>query len=284
MLVGHPFETIKVRMQALKSAKFASTTSAVKTTVRKEGLLALYKGLSPQVPSTLLKNTANVGLFRFFCDRIQETDPTQPLTLGQIAQAATVAGMLHAPVTNAFDLVRIRCQIQCKHRRLDLTPLQSVRRAIRYDGLCKGVFKGTGFALLVNLSNAAYFVTFEGLMRTLCQGKPRHAVSSQDLSYYSFVSGGCAGVVAWFLCFPADSIKSRFQADSLSKPEFKTAWHAVTKSLRGGIRPLFRGLTPCLLRAFIANGTGFATIELVSRAVSAPNPQNRSSNDNGLSA
>lgn len=47
LLIGHPFDTIKVRLQVSGDRFNNSVTNCVRTTVRKEGLRALYKGGSP---------------------------------------------------------------------------------------------------------------------------------------------------------------------------------------------------------------------------------------------
>lgn len=274
MLVGHPFDTVKVRMQALsaRQAAFANPMSTLRATVRNEGFLALFKGLTPNIPCTMYYNMVNIGVFRFMCDRFErdrglDGGSEQRLPLGDIALAGMVAGVAHLPVTNALELVRVRCQIQHSSRRLLMTPLEAMQRAIRHDGYGKGLSKGIGFTAIREIpGNAVYFATYETCFRSLCAG--RDQASAQDLSQFAFISGGLAGVLNWACLFPVDSLKSRYQSDSLSRPKFRSPWHCVQKSLKhGGLVSLFRGLSPCLVRAFLANGTGFATIELVNRAV-----------------
>ena len=45
--VGHPFDTIKVRLQTTQDAQFRGPLDCVLQTVRKEGVKGFYKGMSP---------------------------------------------------------------------------------------------------------------------------------------------------------------------------------------------------------------------------------------------
>jgi len=47
LAVGHPFDTIKVRLQTSDNAQFKGPLDCVLQTVRKEGLAGLYKGATP---------------------------------------------------------------------------------------------------------------------------------------------------------------------------------------------------------------------------------------------
>ena len=45
--VGHPFDTIKVRMQTSQNAQFNGPLDCLMKTVRNEGLVGVYKGATP---------------------------------------------------------------------------------------------------------------------------------------------------------------------------------------------------------------------------------------------
>ena len=45
--VGHPFDTVKVRLQTSSPAQFKGPLDCVLQTVRREGILGLYKGATP---------------------------------------------------------------------------------------------------------------------------------------------------------------------------------------------------------------------------------------------
>lgn len=71
----------------------------------------------------------------------------------------------------------------------------------------------------------------------------KHGVISE------LTSGGVAGSLAWFVTFPLDVIKSRFQADFAGK--FKGPLDvAVTSYKEEGIRVFYRGCLVTCIRAF----------------------------------
>ena len=72
------------------------------------------------------------------------------------------------------------------------------------------------------------------------------------------LAGGLAGVVNWSIALPFDVIKTRIQQSQSS-----TETLALTRSLirNEGIRGLYRGLFPVLLRAFPANAACFYGME-----------------------
>jgi solute carrier family 25 carnitine/acylcarnitine transporter 20/29 len=45
--VGHPFDTVKVRLQTTDKSHFRGPLDCLLQTVRKEGFAGLYKGASP---------------------------------------------------------------------------------------------------------------------------------------------------------------------------------------------------------------------------------------------
>lgn len=52
VLAGHPFDTVKVRVQTAPHGKFKGPLDCLLTTVRREGALAVYKGVAPPLLAT----------------------------------------------------------------------------------------------------------------------------------------------------------------------------------------------------------------------------------------
>ena len=66
----------------------------------------------------------------------------------------------------------------------------------------------------------------------------------------SFISGGIAGILSWFIPYPIDTIKTRVQSGISLKESIK-------------IGKYWRGLQFCLMRAFLVNGAGFYCSEKI---------------------
>ncbi|KYK60461.1 mitochondrial carrier protein [Drechmeria coniospora] len=59
--VGHPFDTIKVRLQTTEAARFAGPLQCVVQTVRGEGIRGLYKGATPPLVGWMVMDSVMLG-------------------------------------------------------------------------------------------------------------------------------------------------------------------------------------------------------------------------------
>jgi solute carrier family 25 carnitine/acylcarnitine transporter 20/29 len=71
-----------------------------------------------------------------------------------------------------------------------------------------------------------------------------------------------AGFGLWGSMFPIDTIKSKIQADSLSKPQFKGTIDCIKRSVAiEGYSGMWRGVTAALWRAIPVNAAIFLAVE-----------------------
>ncbi len=73
------------------------------------------------------------------------------------------------------------------------------------------------------------------------------------------MAGGIAGMLSWMVNIPVDIVKSRMQADNLSKPVYRGMLHCAVESYRQeGWKVFWRGLPVTCMRAFPTNAVTFA--------------------------
>ena len=101
----------------------------------------------------------------------------------------------------------------------------------------------------ISIYIAVYFISFH------VQGCPS---SLETLVCYLSI---CHFVIR-FTIFPFDNIKSRQQASTTKSSFIETASTAIRD---GGIRSVYKGCLPCVLRGFPANGALFFTVELTKK-------------------
>jgi hypothetical protein len=94
--VGHPFDLVKVRLQTEgASGRFRGPLQCVMATVRSEGVMSLYKGVTPPLLGTGVINALVFGLQGLFVgvakgrEGLGESDPA---TLSHTVQAAMATG------------------------------------------------------------------------------------------------------------------------------------------------------------------------------------------------
>lgn len=74
----------------------------------------------------------------------------------------------------------------------------------------------------------------------------------------TMIAGAVGGGIFWITTFPVDVAKSRIQVNNISDNLITT----VTKIAQTeGVRALYKGLTPTLVRTVPATATLFATVE-----------------------
>jgi len=59
VIVGQPFDTIKVRQQVLQQRALVS----LQLCLRSEGVLGLWKGTSPQIPGSAVQHAVRMGSY-----------------------------------------------------------------------------------------------------------------------------------------------------------------------------------------------------------------------------
>ena len=94
----------------------------------------------------------------------------------------------------------------------------------------------------------AYFTTYE-MLRSQFQKEDGTIGLGRTVGI-----GGLAGVIAWAVALPLDSLKNRFQV-CLKQTSLISLLGDVQR--QGGLRQLYRGAGVVLLRAFPANAATF---------------------------
>ena len=140
--------------------------------------------------------------------------------------------------------------------------IDCIRKIYKAAG-SRGVFQGMAPLVIRDVPGfVVYFASYEILLDFLAQRKSRGDVGPLT----PILAGGLAGMISWASTFPCDVVKSRMQADGNDgKFVYKGFMDCFVKSYRtGGLRSLYTGLGPTLLRAFPTNGIIFFVYTLVS--------------------
>ncbi|ESK90703.1 mitochondrial carnitine acylcarnitine carrier protein cacl [Moniliophthora roreri MCA 2997] len=303
LVVGFPFDTVKVRFQSPEfTHKYRSTFHAITTIAREERFLGLYRGITSPIATAALLNGLVFASYRFLL-KFQLDSPTAAPTLSQIALAGAGCGIISSIITTPTELIKIRQQSLTT----PTTARQVAWNILRKDGL-RGLYRGMTSTALRDLGYGAYFWAYEATCRYFTS--PRfpyvftyssetsvvvHELDHQDTSSswpVLLIAGGIAGIAGWIFTFPMDVVKTRIQANdgcmylpapnttahnpstSLIKPStvvnpYRNTISTMVNSYRAeGMSVFFRGLAPTLLRAIPVNMATFAMFEAVAHALS----------------
>uniref|UniRef100_A0A0N4ZCK4 Congested-like trachea protein n=1 Tax=Parastrongyloides trichosuri TaxID=131310 RepID=A0A0N4ZCK4_PARTI len=264
VVVGHPFDTVKVRLQTMpkpapgEKPLFTGAFDCLKQTATKEGFFALYRGMAAPI----------VGVAPLFAvyfggcaigRKLQQTHPDQEMTFIQNFNSGALAGVMTTIVMVPGE--RIKCLLQVQNTSTSAVkyngPLDVVKRLYAEGGI-RSIYRGTFATLLRDIpASGAYLSVYEFLKKTFAGNN-----NGQISPMATLAAGGFAGIANWSVCIPADVLKSRLQTAPEGK--YPDGIRGVFKEVirEEGPKGLFKGFTPVMLRAFPANAACFFGYEL----------------------
>ncbi|KAL1128910.1 hypothetical protein AAG570_013444 [Ranatra chinensis] len=190
------------------------------------------------------------------------------LTQSEHAVAGAMGGFITRALTQPFDVVKIRFQLQVEplsRKSVDSKytgVIQAMRTILREEGVI-GLWKGhnAGQALSI-IYGVVQFTVFEALTRQadvhLSFGRSIHS---------HFLFGAIAGTAATVTSFPFDVLRTRYIAQGNNKV-YRNFFQSLNLLLRNeGPTAMFRGLSPSLIQVAPHSGAQFAFHNIFSRIV-----------------
>ncbi|KAL1922937.1 uncharacterized protein VTP21DRAFT_9313 [Calcarisporiella thermophila] len=267
VLVGHPFDLVKVRLQTAPDGVYKGTLDCVKQTLVKDGVRGLYRGMSSPLVGVTPIFAVSFWAYDLGKKIVYSATPnreSQQLTMGEIMFAGGFSAVPTTLLMGPFERIKVILQVQGQSGESKYKGPLDVIKALYKEGGVRSIFRGTGATLLRDgPGSAAYFGAYELTKKLLTPaGK-----SVNDLNpLATMVAGGMAGVAMWTLACPADVIKSRLQ--SAPAGTYNGTFDVLKKLLKNeGPRALFKGLGPAILRAFPANAATFVGVEMSLKAM-----------------
>eukprot|EP00013_Stygamoeba_regulata_P001603 CAMPEP_0177634646 /NCGR_PEP_ID=MMETSP0447-20121125/3478_1 /TAXON_ID=0 /ORGANISM="Stygamoeba regulata, Strain BSH-02190019" /LENGTH=292 /DNA_ID=CAMNT_0019136379 /DNA_START=68 /DNA_END=943 /DNA_ORIENTATION=- len=260
---GHPLDTIKVRLQTMKvipgqKPPFSGAMDCAMQSVRKEGALALYRGMAaPLMGVTPMYMVCFAGYS--LGKKLQMSSPDEQLSLFKIWNAGCLSGVFTTAIMVPGERIKCTLQVQgtpdYKGTKYN-GPIECIKGVVKTEGV-RGLYRGTAATLLRDIpGSGAYFVGYELFKRILT---PEGSSGPGPMG--TLFAGGMAGVCNWSVSIPADVLKSRLQT---SPPGTYTGLLHCYQDLvkTEGYRALYKGVGPVMLRAFPANAACFFGVEM----------------------
>ncbi|KAJ3839360.1 mitochondrial carrier domain-containing protein [Lentinula raphanica] len=257
VLVGHPLDTVKTRAQIAPKGMFKGPVDIIAQTVRKEGFFALYKGMA----SPLL-GIAGVNSLLFAAYGISKriVSPYPQLSLRETSLAGAMAGAANAILASPVEMFKVRMQGQyggAQDKRLSAV----AREMWSQWGFRKGVMRGYWVTVAREIpAYAGFYTAYEFSKRKFA------SIYGSELPVWALLASGSTGGIAyWISCYPLDVIKSRVQlrqTPPMGTPVQYIAHETKTILAESGVKGLFSGLTPSLIRSIPAAAATFAAFEI----------------------
>ncbi|GAA95841.1 uncharacterized protein L969DRAFT_76229 [Mixia osmundae IAM 14324] len=285
LAIGQPFDIIKVRLQCSPPGVYKGALDCLLKTLRLEGPRALYKGASAPLFGWGLSDSVLLGSlhnYRVWLARLesngqsytssaraqtkqeQEELGIKSLSVFGHGVAGLLAGCTVCTVITPIEMIKARLQMQTHSTTKEFTgPIDVIQKVYRQNGPF-GLYRGFGATLLFRSNFGFMFATYEVLMRQF------RAMPNMSTGTSNFLAGGLSSFVFWTFAFPADAVKNRLMSDSLYQPRYNGVRQAARAIWsEGGIRAVFRGFTPCILRSFPTNASALFVYETTMRFMDA---------------
>ncbi|KAM6981700.1 solute carrier family 25 member 45 [Tautogolabrus adspersus] len=262
LAVGHPLDTVKVRLQA--QSMYKGIFHCVAKTYSHEGLHGFFKGMAFPVLTTGITNSVVFGSYSNALDYLSQSrrsDRSQgtPASMTHIFTAGCFSGLMQVLVSAPIDLVKVRLQSQATVVRYR-GPFHCVAVILKEEGP-RGLFRGAlALALRDVPCYGLYFLPYEVTRKALTED------GKQPGTFAILMAGGIAGVVTWAFANPMDVVKARLQLSGAGGREYSGVLHCMRVSVREeGLRVFFKGLLLNSLRAFPVNAVTFLSYESLMR-------------------
>ncbi|XP_038075314.1 mitochondrial basic amino acids transporter-like [Patiria miniata] len=266
VLVGQPFDTVKVRLQAqtLANTRYRGVMHCFYTIARQESVFGLYKGMASPLAGLAFINTIVFGIQGNMMRQIENQTPFSHFCCG------AVAGSVQSVIAGPMELAKIRMQMegigedrqhQTKtHYKGSLDAL----RTIYHDEGIRGCYRGFTLTLLRDAPGfAIYFMSYDVLCRNIGNLSKDNEIGIGGL----LMAGGLSGMISWCVSFAADVMKTRIQADGVEGAkscQYTGTIDMIKKSYHSeGIMVFTKGLGASLLRAFPVNAATFTVVTLM---------------------
>lgn len=262
VLVGHPFDLTKTRLQTAAPGTYKGALDVVRKTLARDGVTGMYRGMVPPLlgvtpifaVSFWAYDASKQLIFAFTPNR-----KTEALSTAELATAGFLSAVPTTLVTAPVERAKVLLQVQGQGGSgTQYKGVFDVMGHLYKEGGVRSIFRGTGATLARDgPGSAAYFAAYEVTKKFLTPA----GASPSDLNLSAvIIAGGTAGVAMWSLAIPPDVLKSRLQ--SAPTGTYSGLMDCARKTIaQDGVTALWKGFGPAMARAFPANAATFLGVE-----------------------
>ena len=260
VLVGQPFDIVKVRLQT--TSQYSGAVDGVRQIFKHEGPLAFYKGTLTPLVGIGACVSVQFGAFHWARRAFEARNSAAQTSLSyvQFYAAGAFAGVANSPLSGPIEHVRIRLQTQPHGpKRLYSGPIDCIRKLSVHQGFFRGVYRGQAVNTLREASAyGTWFMSFEYMMNS---DAARNNIKRSEISQLKVATyGGLAGEALWLASYPFDVVKSKMQSDGFGpqmkysgmRDCFRQTWRTE------GARGFWKGIGPTMTRALPVSAGTFA--------------------------
>ncbi len=290
VFVGHPLDTLRVRMQTCTTTPAPSTWAVAKSIVRAEGVPGLFRGILPPMAAVGLASTlafTSNEAAKSFCIRQGWGPAADGTVTARWLTALFASGFFGGAVVSCASTPSTLLKIQ-----LQVTPspeaathpfratVTAGKLVYREHGL-RGFYHGHRLQFLMEtIGRGLYFTVYEVAKAVLGVPPPtgRRAASNAQASSGTplqrqahglaprLIAAAVSGMVMWTLIYPLDVVRAQY----MTTPQGRSA--SIIDIVRrisstAGVAGFYRGLPVTLVRAVPVACTVLPMFDYVNAAL-----------------
>ena len=250
--VGMPFDVVRVRLQATSRDAFRGPWHCLTTTVRREGLRALWQGSLPQLMMSVPYCAVMFGVYH----HLQPAYPSvnaSPAEMKNYYTGVFGAGVASGVAVNLFqnplDVWRTRLQTVVKsHSPHEGPPAEGTLATLLKQR--RLMMRGMSMTLIRNLpGNGVYFASFE-FLRHNCEVNQGFGLSP---SLQQLLCGGLTGIAFHLSFYPTEVVRTRMMVSD--KGGVFDIGKEIVRTM--GFSGFYRGAGIIVLKSFPVTAIGF---------------------------
>lgn len=253
VFVGHPFDTLKVRMQMHRT----KLIPCIKSMIKNEGPASLYKGITSPLYNVPIIYSLCFGSYEVGLWALGARFHKEPTVLESVAAGAW-AGLVISFALTPMELVKCRLQMEGVGQRVQKTKAWQMTKTLAQTYGIRELYKANTLTILREVpSNAAYFGVYVYLKNAL---KPILGDGALNI----ITVGGLSGLASWIVAYPQDTVKTRVQCDTLGT--YKRSKYFNDNGIidcgrkiwqQEGMRGFWKGFSACSIRATFSEAVTF---------------------------
>ncbi|GAA6062399.1 hypothetical protein JCM10212_006185 [Sporobolomyces blumeae] len=276
--VVSPLERLKIILQVQgSSAQYKGVVHGLTKMWKEEGIRGYFAGNGINIIRIAPYSAVQFSTYEFFKSALVSNSSDHSIDTPRRLLAGALAGICAVGSTYPLDLVRSRLSVESaslgRHdprRRADgkSTGIWGMTvRVYKEEGGFKALYRGLvptsmGVAPYVGCNFACYELLKQQYTRYMGGGEDALPGTPIKLA-----CGAIAGGFSQTITYPMDLLRRRMQMVGLKSDvlgyEYTGSWNAIgTIIRREGIRGLYKGIVPNLLKCSPAQATSFASYEL----------------------
>ncbi|CDW82109.1 UNKNOWN [Stylonychia lemnae] len=240
-IVGHPFDTIKTKMQVQQEYLTRNTgyIDTVKQLYKSQGPIGFYRGCVPPFFGSIIYRSLQFSVYELFYTKWEKSHTlTQPLPMtGGLQPRVILSGMLSSAARSIvecpFEYAKVKRQTG-----------QTYQLNHAYQGFGVLYLRTTGLM-------TTYFILIDNF---------RRHTNAFNSKVGQFLASGGSAMFGFWVVWPFENIKNQIQAQNDdSKMNMMARGRDIIK--RNGIKGLYRGIIPGSQSIFLRNGAAMIVMQ-----------------------